>query len=77
MDQSRPFFRNTNSRLSLIYATTAGEPSHSLQIVDTQDNDSEKIESDKLKWISGRGRMDLFRSDAREERQSGKETTKQ
>lgn len=64
MDESRPFFRNTNSRLSLIYATTTGEPPHSLQIVDTQGNDAEKIESDKLRWISGRGRMDLFRSDA-------------
>lgn len=64
MDESRPFFRNTNSRLSLIYATTPGDPPHSLQIVDTQGSDAEKIDSDKLKWVSSRGRMDLFRSDA-------------
>jgi len=77
MDQSRPFFRNTNSRLSLIYATTQGEPSHTLQIVDTQGNDAEKIESDKLRWLSGRGRMDLFRSDAKEEKPSDNGTTRQ
>lgn len=64
MDESRPLFRNTNSRLSLIYATT-GEPPHLLQIVDTQGTEVEKIESDKLKWVGSRGRMDLFRSDAK------------
>lgn len=71
MDESRPFFRNTNSRLSLSYGTTAGEPSHALQIVDMQGGDTEKIDRDKLKWAGSRGRMDLFRSDASVPRAAG------
>ena len=64
MSENRPLFGNTNSRLSVIYSTMATDPPHELQILDTQGSEAKKITGDSLKWFGGRGRMDLFRSDA-------------
>jgi hypothetical protein len=64
MPENRPFFSNTNSRLSVVYGTNAGEAPHGLQVVDTQAGDSQSVGSASLKWTGSRGRMDLFKSDA-------------
>jgi len=64
MSGNRPFFTNTNSRLSLIYGTNASDPPHLLQIVDTQGADSKPMGNSSLRWVGTRGRMDLFRCDA-------------
>jgi hypothetical protein len=65
MAESRPLFGNTNSRLSVSYGTNAGDAPHDLQIIDTQGEDAKRVTSSSLKWIGGRGRMDLYRSDAK------------
>ncbi|MDR3401862.1 MAG: glycosyl hydrolase family 28-related protein [Chthoniobacter sp.] len=64
MSGNRPFFTNTNSRLSVIYGTNATDPPHTLQIVDIQGTESQPVGIGNLRWIGTRGRMDLFRSDA-------------
>ncbi|MEI9895616.1 MAG: glycosyl hydrolase family 28-related protein [Chthoniobacter sp.] len=66
MAGDRPFFTNTNSRLSVIYGTNASDPPHTLHIVDIQGADSKPLGETSLRWIGSRGRMDLFRSDAAE-----------
>jgi hypothetical protein len=63
MSENRPFFANTNARLSVVYGTDVTDPGHALQILDTANGDTKKINSESLRWIGGRGRMDLFRSD--------------
>lgn len=65
MAESRPLFGNTNSRLSVSYGTNVGDAPHDLQIIDTQGEDAKRVTSSSLKWIGGRGRMDLYRSDAK------------
>ena len=44
-------------RLSVSYGTLATDPPHTLQIVDTQGGETQKITSDSLQWIGNRGRM--------------------
>jgi hypothetical protein len=63
MSEDRPYFANTNSRLSVIYGADAGEPAHTLQIADTQNGETKKIDSNTLRWTGNRGRMDLYRSE--------------
>ena len=65
MAESRPLFGNMNSQLSVSYATNAGDAPHDLQIIDTQGDDARRVTSSSLKWIGGRGRMDLYRSAAK------------
>jgi len=60
----QPLFSNANSRLSLVYGTTAEESANALQIVDTQGTDAKEIDSTKLLRSGTRLRMDLFTSDA-------------
>jgi len=64
--EDRPIFKNTDSKMSVIYGTSVYGSDHKLHILDTQGNNVKRIGSDQLKWAGSRARMDLFVSDATE-----------
>ncbi len=60
----RPIFKNTDSKMTLIYGTSVYQSDHQLHILDTAGSDVKKIGKDQLQWFGSRARMDLFTSDA-------------
>ena len=62
--EDRPIFKNTDSRMAVVYGTTAGDADHRLQILDVQGEDAKRIGNEQLLRVGSRGRMDLFTSDA-------------
>lgn len=61
----RPIFKNTDSRMSLVYGASVYQANHKIHILDTRGADVKPIGSDQLKWAGSRARMDLYTSDAR------------
>jgi hypothetical protein len=62
--EDRPIFKNTDSKMSVIYGTSVYRSNHQLHILDTRGDDVKTIGNDQLKWAGSRARMDLFTSDA-------------
>jgi hypothetical protein len=62
----RPIFKNTDSRMSVIYGTSVNESDHAIHILDTSGQDVKRITPDQLKRAGNRARMDLYTSDATE-----------
>ena len=62
--EDRPIFKNVDSRMSLIYGTSAYDSDYHLHILDIRGADVQRIGPDRLKWAGNRARMDLFISDA-------------
>jgi len=60
----RPIFKNTDSKMSVIYGTSVYQSDHRLHILDTAGSDVKTIGKDRLHWAGSRARMDLFTSDA-------------
>ena len=60
----RPIFKNTDSKMALIYGTSVYQSDHQLHILDTAGSDVKAIGKDALQWFGSRARMDLFTSDA-------------
>ncbi len=60
----RPIFKNTDSKMSVIYGTSVYGADHALHILDTAGSDVKEIGKGALKWAGSRARMDLFTSDA-------------
>ena len=60
----RPIFKNTDSKMSVIYGTSVYQSNHKVHIVDVQSGDVKVIGSEQLKCAGSRFRMDLFSSDA-------------
>jgi hypothetical protein len=60
----RPIFKNTDSKMSVIYGTSVYQSDHQLHILDMQGGNVKRIGSDQLKWTGSRARMDLYSSDA-------------
>lgn len=59
----RPIFKNTDSRMSVVYGTSVYAANHKLHIVDRRGDETKQYGNDALKWSGSRGRMDLFTSD--------------
>ncbi len=60
----RPLFKNTDSKMSLIYGTSVYQSDHQLHILDTAGTNVKEIGKDALMWVGNRARMDLYTSDA-------------
>ncbi len=63
--EDRPIFENRNSRMSLVYGTSAYHANHKVHVRDVQGVDIREIGNDSLNWAGARARMDLYTSDAR------------
>lgn len=63
----RPIFKNTDSRMSLIYGTSAYRSNHNVHVRDTRGDETRDIGNDALSWDGSRARMDLFVSDPQRE----------
>ncbi len=59
----RPLFKNTDSRLTLIYGTSGAPAAHRLHILDTAGPSEKQITADQLLPVPPRARMDLYLSD--------------
>jgi hypothetical protein len=60
----RPIFKNTDSKMAVIYGTSVSRSDHPLHILDAKGEEVKRIGNDQLKWAGSRARMDLFTSDA-------------
>jgi hypothetical protein len=60
----RPIFKNTDSKMSLIYGTSIYQKDHPTHILDIAGKDVKPIRPEELYWVGTRGRMDLYTSDA-------------
>ena len=62
--EDRAIFKNTDSKMSVIYGTSVYQSNHQLHILDTQGGNVKRIGNESLKWAGSRARMDLYFSDA-------------
>jgi len=60
----RPIFKNTDSKMSVLYGTSVYGSDHALHIIDICGGDVKRIGGDQLPRVGSRARMDLFTSDA-------------
>lgn len=68
----RPMFRNTDSRLALVYGTSVYTADHPLHILDTQGDGVRETRSSDLTKVGSRFRMDLYVSGTDEKTQAKK-----
>ncbi len=64
--EDRPIFKNTDSKMAVIYGTTVNESDFLTHLLDTRGDDVKRIGPEQLKRAGSRARMDLFTSDATE-----------
>jgi hypothetical protein len=59
----RPIFKNTDSRMALIYGTSVYAANHKVHVIDTKNGVTKETANEHLKWAGSRARMDLYISE--------------
>lgn len=64
--KDRPIFKNTDSRMSVVYGTSVYRANHSIHIIDTQKGVTKHVTNEHLLWAGSRARMDLYVSNPKQ-----------